>query len=59
MYFKRENKVRNDELEKIFLLIGNVKKKKIIIKESKDEKVIKLALLYFLDHVLLGKTGKI
>ena len=58
-YFKGENKVRNDELEKVFLSLGEEKKKKMNKKNKKkgfeDEEVIKLALLYFLEHVLFGK----
>ena len=52
-YFKGENKVRNDELEKVFLSLGDEKKRnknkknKKIKKEFEDEEVIKLALLYF------------
>ena len=61
-YFKGENKVRNDELEKVFLSLGEEKKKKKNKKNKKkgfeDEEVIKLALLYFLEHVLFGKEGK-
>ena len=47
--------MRNDELEKVFLSLGEIKKNK---KESEDEEVIKLAFLYFLEHVLFGKGGK-
>ena len=47
-YFKEENKVRNDELEKVFLSLGEEKKKKRVRKKNfEDEEVIKLALLYF------------
>ena len=46
-YFKGENKVRNDELEKVFLSLEEEKKKKKKKKEFEDEEVIKLAFLYF------------
>ena len=46
-YFKRENKVCNDELEKVFLSLGDVKKKnkKKKKKKMKDyEDMVKLTL---------------
>ena len=67
-YFNGENKIRNDQLEEIFLSFCN-KGRKTSIKRTKkkgklseemnlDEEILKLALLYFLEHVLLGKKGK-
>ena len=60
-YFNGENKVGNDHLEKVFLSFGEVKKKKNQTKKLDNlnvEDLVKLALLYFLKHVLLGKEGK-
>ena len=59
MYFKRENKVRNDELEKVFLSLGEKKNKnKKIKKEFEDEEVIKLALLYFFRACFIWEIRK-
>ena len=62
VYFNGENKVRNDQLEKTFLSFSEVKRKKKKQKKNldnlKDDDMVKLALLYFLEHVLLGKEGK-
>ena len=55
--FNGENKVCNDHLEKKFLSFGKLKKQKNL-DNPKDEDMVKLALLYFLKHVLLGKEGK-
>ena len=57
--------MRNDELERVFLSSRNVKEKKTHnnkkqnkMKEPKDEDVVKLSLLYFLEHVFFGKERK-
>ena len=57
VYFNSENKVCNDHLEKVFLSFGEVKKKKQKknVDNLKDEDMVKLVLLYFIEHVLLGK----
>ena len=57
VYFNSENKVCNDHLEKVFLSFGEVKKKKRKknVNNLKDEDMVKLVLLYFIEHVLLGK----
>ena len=58
-YFNDENKVHSDHLEKVFLSFGEVKKhnnkQKKKFDNLKDEDIVKLVLLYFLEHVLLGK----
>ena len=66
-YFNGENKICNDQLEEIFLSLCNkgwkmsikrTKKKGKLTKEvNLDEEILKFALLYFLEHVLLGKEG--
>ena len=67
-YFNRENKILNDRLEKVFIALCK-KGKRISTKKTKnkaklngksnlDEDIVKLALLYFVEHVLLGKEGK-
>ena len=57
-----KTKVRNDQLKKIFLSFDEVKRKKKKQKKNldnlKDYDMVKLALLYFLEHVLLGKEMK-
>ena len=40
------------------LSFGKLKKIKKDLDNLKDEDMVKLALLYFLEHVLLGKEGK-
>ena len=52
----------SDQLERVFLSLGNWKekkknnnKKKKKMKELNDEEVVRLALLCLLEHVLLGK----
>ena len=57
--------MRNDQLEKVFLSFGEVKRKRKKKKQKKNldnlknDDMVKLALLFFLEHVLLGKEGKI
>ena len=55
----------NDQLERVFLSLGNEKEKKKNnnkkqkkMKERNDEDVVRLILLYLLEHVLLQKEGK-
>ena len=64
-YFKGEKKMHIDQLERGFLSLGNEKEKKKNnnkkqkkMKEPNDEDVVRLALLYLLEHVLLEKEGK-
>ena len=58
-YFNDENKVHSDHFEKVFLSFGEVKKhnnkQKKKFDNLKDEDMVKLVLLYFIEHVLLGK----
>ena len=67
-YFNGENKIRNDQLDEIFLSLCK-KGRKISIKRTKKkgklseevnlgEENLKLSLLYFLEQFLLGKEGK-
>ena len=67
-YFNRENKILNDRLEKVFIALCK-KGKRMSTKKTKnkaklngksnlDEDIVKLALLYFVEHVPLGKEGK-
>ena len=67
-HFNRENKIRNDRLEEVFIALckkgkrmstkKTKKKAKLNGKSNLDEGLVKLALLYFVEHVLLGKEGK-
>ena len=68
-YFNRENKIHNDRLEEVFITFCK-KGKRMSTKKTKnkaklngksnlDEDIVKLALFYFVEHVLLGKEGKI
>ena len=57
--------MRNNKLERVFLSLGNEKenkknnnKKQKKMKEPNDEDVVRLTLLYWLEHVLLGKEGQ-
>ena len=67
-YFNGENKIRNNRLEEVFISLckkgkrtstkRTKKKAKLSGKSNLDEDIVKLALLYFVEHVLLGKEGK-
>ena len=61
-YFKGEKKVCTNELERVFLYLGNVKKNKIYnnkkhkkVKDFNNEDVVTLTLLYFWSMFCLGK----
>ena len=67
-YFNRKNKNRNNRLEEVFIALCK-KGKRMSTKKTKtkaklngksnlDEDIVKLALLYFVEHVLLKKEGK-
>ena len=63
-YFNRKNKNRNNRLEEVFIALCKKGKRstkktknkaKLNGKSNLDEDIVKLALLYFVEHVLLGK----
>ena len=67
-YFNRENKICSDRLEEVFIALCK-KRKRMSTKKTKnkaklngksnlDEDIVKLALLYFVEHVLLRKEWK-
>ena len=66
-YFNRKNKIHNDRLDDVFIALCKKGKRstkktknkaKLNGKSNLDEDIMKLALLYFVEHVLLGKEGK-
>ena len=63
-YFDGENKICSDWLEEDFISLYekwkkmSTKRTKLSKKSNFDEDIIKLILLYFVEHVLLGKKGK-
>ena len=64
-YFNRKNKIHNDRLDDVFIALckkgkrmntkKTKKKAKLNGKSNLDKNIVKLALLYFVEHFLLGK----